>query len=149
VRLLRQQPASTSPAVRARTAPHRTTPHRPLARIATRLHSRRVTMTRNGGENVGRHGSTESSASWRSVRSNDTVRPFGRANSRGTLVTVQTHRDLIHHHQYVPELSSRCTCDDLSVCVGGLRALGASRKCAECALLVVWWCRRASATRPP
>ncbi|KAJ4303722.1 hypothetical protein N0V90_002623 [Kalmusia sp. IMI 367209] len=50
-------------------------------------------MTRN--ETVGRHGSAESSASWRSIRSNDTVRPFGRGSlaSRGTPVTVQTSKD--------------------------------------------------------
>lgn len=49
-------------------------------------------MTRN--ETAARHGSTESSASWRSIRSNDTVRPFGaRASLRGTPVTVQTSKD--------------------------------------------------------
>ena len=49
-------------------------------------------MTRN--ETVNRHGSTESSASWRSIRSNDTVRPFGgRGSLRGTPVTVQTSKD--------------------------------------------------------
>ncbi|KAL5430906.1 hypothetical protein PMIN07_008047 [Paraphaeosphaeria minitans] len=49
-------------------------------------------MTRN--ETIGRHGSTESSASWQSVRSNETVRPFGgRGSLRGTPVTVQTSKD--------------------------------------------------------
>ncbi|CAI6334603.1 unnamed protein product [Periconia digitata] len=43
-------------------------------------------------EAMNRHGSVESSGSWRSVRSNDTVRPFARS-SRGTPVTVQTAKD--------------------------------------------------------
>jgi adenylate cyclase len=70
-------------------------------------------MTRNGSDNVGRHASAESSASWRSVRSNDTVRPFARQPStRGTPVTVQTHPDLTQHQKYVAAVSSRTTPDD-------------------------------------
>ncbi|KAF2640285.1 hypothetical protein P280DRAFT_32298 [Massarina eburnea CBS 473.64] len=48
-------------------------------------------MTRN--ESVGRHGSAESSASWRSMQSSsNTVRPY--QPRRGTPVSVQTNKDL-------------------------------------------------------
>lgn len=88
-------------------------------------------MARN--ENVGRHGSTESSASWRSVRSNDTVRPFGRA-SRGTPVTVQTPKDH-NNHQYVASRTLWCIClvAHWTTSLGGGRAARAVRleSCAE------------------
>lgn len=63
-------------------------------------------MTRNEG--VGRHGSAESSTSWRSIQSNDTVRPFGRGSlgSRGTPVTVQTNKPIAYNPYVIPPHNS-------------------------------------------
>ena len=102
-------------------------------------------MTRN--ENVGRHGSTESSTSWRSIRSNETVRAFGRASlpSRGTPVTVQTTKD---HFQYVPSSTPRALSSACIVTHGAVarerHARCAETGCAETFVLRLDSCRKAS-----
>lgn len=91
---------------------------------------------------MGRHGSTESSQSWRSVRSNDTVRPFGgRGSLRGTPVTVQTSKDPNFLYVSLFRLSFRLVADwTVRPAAGDLRAPCASITCAEGALPAMWRC---------
>ncbi|KAF1963402.1 hypothetical protein CC80DRAFT_4847 [Byssothecium circinans] len=59
-------------------------------------------MTRNETA-AARHGSAESSASWRSLQSNSTVRPY--QQHRGTPVSVQTNQDLNYQIEKESEIS--------------------------------------------